>query len=208
MKRPSLLLPLLVVSAAAPLPAQVRIHSVAPAFDRIQEQRVPVTLSLSVDEVPEASGVWVFGTFALTDGSVRDARWAEDGHGALAAGTGTGALEIIPAGGAAFVPGVILDPAGPGRWTVDLVWDLSASGVEVPAEGFDLTLHSVEMVRVPGGPFEFGQPTGVEANSVFRGPEGGSFRVDSQGPIPVGDDGLDYEPGEYGGGGAGPIPAS
>jgi len=103
------------------------------------------------------------------------------------------------------------DGRGENHWT--LRWRLApdASGLAVSDLPETIDVYGIEMVYVPGGPFEAGDPAGVDgpSNAFFEAgaDSTGTYRVVSSGAIPVctGEGSLCYM--EGGGDQTGPIPA-
>ena len=101
---------------------------------------------------------------------------------------------------------------GSNHWTLRLGWDYEASELSREDLPDRVDVHALEMVYVPAGPFEAGDPAGAEGpdNAFFEdGPErAGTFSVSSAGAIEVcnGPGSLCYTDG--GGDQSGPIPAA
>lgn len=173
---------------------------------------LPVRLDLTAPDLDAELAAWVFARFRDSDGNWRDVRWAESGHAVRPQNGGGAGIEVIPGTGGPFVPGVFLVVSDLGEarngaeWELELLWDYSTSQIEMPEEGLEIRVHSVDMVRVPAGTFPVGATRG-EAPSVLFGPDGGPYVIASEGSLAVGPEGLQYDASDYGGDQAGPIPA-
>ena len=200
---------------SADLRAQVVVGDPTVELERIEGKTVPIVFTLTrdaADNPPRGAAVWVFAKFQSPAGDWRDVRWAEAGHVATPR-EGSAALNVIPATGGFFIPGVFVEAAESGAfvgsWMVELIWDFSTSEIEVPEGGLPLMLLGLDMVRIPEGPFLVGDGRASQETSTFFGMDGGSFAVESEREISLGTEGeLSYAASDFGGDQAGPLPES
>ncbi|MEM8601552.1 MAG: SUMF1/EgtB/PvdO family nonheme iron enzyme [Bacteroidota bacterium] len=183
-------------------------------------QTVPVTFEVAWSDSWRDSeswdAVWLFAKFEREPGVWGDLRFAAE---ATAEGNvpATATPSVLPAGHA---NGLVLHRAADGRGDVQLTaqatWTYGASYFDLPEDGVPVRLLGVELVHVPGGPFEVGEAVvdSLRQPNAFRSADGGSYRVASEDEIAVGTGTMalyyDVPDGEayVGGDQAGPIPAA
>ncbi|MEM9665202.1 MAG: SUMF1/EgtB/PvdO family nonheme iron enzyme [Bacteroidota bacterium] len=181
---------------------------------------IPITFEVSWEDSwrddESWDAVWLFAKFERAPGTWADLRFTPDGHEA----TGSPGAALTPAAlPAGHANGLLLHRGEPGQgdlqFTVRALWTYGASYYDVPPAGVSVRVMGVELVRVPGGPFEVGEGTVAERQpNSFQSGEGRTYRIASESEIAVGldADALFYNVPEgeayVGGDQAGPIPAS
>ncbi|MEL7362739.1 MAG: hypothetical protein AAFN13_11760, partial [Bacteroidota bacterium] len=183
-------------------------------------QIVPVTFEVAWSDSWRDSeswdAVWLFAKFEREPGVWGDLRFAAE---ATAEGNApaTATPSVLPAGHA---NGLVLHRAADGRGdvqlTVQATWTYGASYFDLPEDGVPVRLLGVELVHVPGGPFEVGEAVidSLRQPNAFRSADGGAYRVASEDELAVGTGPsalyYDVPDGEayVGGDQAGPIPAA
>jgi len=105
----------------------------------------------------------------------------------------------------------VREARGPNHWTVRLELAPSSEGEDAEALPESVAVYGIEMVYVPEGPFEAGDPAGIDgpSNAFFslNADSTGTYRVTSSEAIPVCGEKGDLCYGERGGDQQGPIPA-
>lgn len=212
----------LLVLAALLAPAAVgqtlRVENVR--VDLAARDTAAGTVPVAFDVVWEAwrdggrwDAAWLAGSFERSPGVWGAIQFAIDGLSA----TADAEVVLTPVSAPNAAPrGLLLHRAADGRGelrtTVRATWDHGASFFDLPADGVPVRLRGVEMVRVPGGPFEVGEGAVAERQPNSFGSADGPFRIDSEAELAVGGGGLTYAVPEgeaYAGGDRqGPIPAA
>lgn len=186
---------------------------------------VPVQFDIEQNEAwrtgDNHDATWVFGKFERAPGVWADMRFTS----AVPEIEGAQAGESLPVpASAGHTAGFLLSRSDIGRgqiaFQVTARWHYGASYYELPAEGTAISIHGVEMVYIPAGPFDLGEGGAADRkaysfySSDAQGHPTGPYRVTSSAEIPVGttENDLHYDVPEgeaYAGGDQrGPVPAA
>ncbi|MEM8557572.1 MAG: SUMF1/EgtB/PvdO family nonheme iron enzyme [Bacteroidota bacterium] len=195
-RRLLLVLPLLSLCLAVEVHAQsiqienVRVH----LADRdTTAQTVPVTFEVAWEgswrNGESWDAVWLFAKFEREPGVWGDLRFVASGASAEGNVPMSLSSSVLPAGHA---NGLVLHQAADGQGnvqvTVQATWTYGASYFDLPEDGVSVRILGVELVHVPGGPFEVGEAAvdSLRQPNAFRAADGGTFRVVSEDEIAVG----------------------
>ncbi|MEL7169364.1 MAG: SUMF1/EgtB/PvdO family nonheme iron enzyme [Bacteroidota bacterium] len=183
-------------------------------------QTVPVTFEVAWSESwrdgESWDAVWLFAKFEREPGVWSSLRFTSEvtAEGRVSP---TATPSMLPAG---YANGLVLHRAADGRGevqaTVQATWTYGVSYFDLPDDGVPIRVLGVELVHVPGGPFEVGEAVvdSLRQPNAFRSADGGTYRIASEDEIAVGagPSALHYDvpDGEayVGGDQAGPIPAA
>ena len=150
---------------------------------------------------------WVFVKFRASGGHWQHAILNASGHAA------TGGTRIDPGTNLLGQPvGAFVHRSADGNGAVNctamsLKWNYAATGLG-GTNAVDVSVHAIEMVYIPAGPFYLGSG-GTEANAFYAGTNlAQPFQVGSEAPIAIGTNGLNYTIQDaWAGDHLGPLPA-